>query len=301
MNIPLTALLTLNALLMIVLPLGLGIYLARRLGVSWRLWGIGAATFVLSQVGHIPFNALFTRLFSSGALPKPPDEYALLFSALFLGLSSGLWEETFRYGAYRWWAKDARTWPQGLMLGAGHGGIEAIILGVLAFIALVNMIALNGADLARLLPAEQVPLVQQQVAAYWATPWYLAVLGAVERVFAILFHLTASLIVLQVFLRKQIRWLWLAVLWHATLNAVAILASAYGPLAAEAALAGLSVVNLVLLVVLCRNSPAQLPPPNVATAGVDETAASPGTAEAPDAVVEPPETAEDLDASRFMG
>ncbi len=295
MNLPLVILLTLNSLLMIALPLGLGVYLSRRLEVGWRLWGIGAATFVLSQVGHIPFNALFTRLFDVGALPRPPQAYALLFTALFLGLSSGLWEETFRYGAYRWFVRDARAWPQGLMLGAGHGGIEALILGLLAFVTLSRMIALNGADLAGAVPAEQIPLVQQQIAAYWSTPWYLALLGAVERVFAILFHLTASLLVLQVFLRGQIRWLWLSVLWHATLNAVTVLVSAYGALAAEGVLALLSLVNVALLVTLCRRSPVQLSAPPALLAIQDESAGLPGAA------AEPAETPEDLDASRFIG
>jgi uncharacterized membrane protein YhfC len=43
----------LNGLLMILLPIGLGIYLTRKLSLGWRLWWIGAGTFVLSQVGHI--------------------------------------------------------------------------------------------------------------------------------------------------------------------------------------------------------------------------------------------------------
>ena len=56
----------LNWLLMIGLPVGLGVYLTRRFRLGWRLWWIGAATFVLSQVGHIPFNWILTRLFALG-------------------------------------------------------------------------------------------------------------------------------------------------------------------------------------------------------------------------------------------
>ena len=47
---------SLNALLMIAMPLALGVYLYRRLGAEWRLFGIGAVTFIASQVFHIPFN-----------------------------------------------------------------------------------------------------------------------------------------------------------------------------------------------------------------------------------------------------
>jgi len=46
-----------------------------------------------------------------------------------------------RWFAYRFIVPGARTWPQGPMLGAGHGGAEAIILGGLAGYSLVHAIA----------------------------------------------------------------------------------------------------------------------------------------------------------------
>ena len=78
-------LLTLNFLLMIGLPIALGVVLARRLKQRWGLFGVGAVTFVLSQVGHIPFNALAFR----GAQAWPPAVVALA-----LGLSAGVFEES---------------------------------------------------------------------------------------------------------------------------------------------------------------------------------------------------------------
>ena len=39
----------LNALLMIGMPLGLVIYLTRTWKLGWRLWFIGAATFILHR------------------------------------------------------------------------------------------------------------------------------------------------------------------------------------------------------------------------------------------------------------
>jgi hypothetical protein len=47
---------TINGLLMIVLGIGLGIFLTLKFNLGWRLWWIGAMTFILSQIGHIPFN-----------------------------------------------------------------------------------------------------------------------------------------------------------------------------------------------------------------------------------------------------
>jgi len=82
----------LNGFLMILLPVGLGVYLTRKLSLGWRLWWIGAGTFVLSQVGHIPLNFVLTALFQRGLLPKPPMTWKPIFYAVVLGLSAGLWE-----------------------------------------------------------------------------------------------------------------------------------------------------------------------------------------------------------------
>ncbi len=120
----------LNGLLMVGMPIGLGIYLVRRFHLRWRLWWIGAAGFVISQVGHIPFNSLLTYLFQAKILPQPPAAWAPYFNPVVLGLSAGLFEELTRAAIYAWWAKDARSWRKGVLLGAGHGGAEALLLGL---------------------------------------------------------------------------------------------------------------------------------------------------------------------------
>src|SRR5688572_30652271 len=110
----------LNFLLMIALPILLGAFLARRLGVRWSLFGIGAVTFIASQVVHLPLNAGLTALFANQILPNPPLVWKLPFNAIVLGLTAGLCEEIARYVVYRRWIKSARTWREALMFGAGH-------------------------------------------------------------------------------------------------------------------------------------------------------------------------------------
>jgi uncharacterized membrane protein YhfC len=212
----------LNGLLMIAMPVALGFLITRRFQLGWRLFFIGAATFILSQLGHIPFNYLVTALFQREVLPAPPPEWSAVFSAVFLGLSAGLWEEGMRYAVYRGWAKDARTWSKGVLFGTGHGGIEAILLGLLVLVTYVQMVALRGADLSAVVPADQLTLAQQQVASYWAYPWPVTLLGAVERLFSIPLHIACAVLVLQTFLRKQARWFWFAVLWHALADAAIV-------------------------------------------------------------------------------
>ncbi len=250
----------LNGLLMVVMPILLGLFIFRRYHAAWRIWWIGVAAMVLAQVGHIPFNYLLTYLFRSDVLPDPPKTLVPLFNALVLGLSAGLWEECFRYIAYRWMAKDARTWGQGLMLGAGHGGIEAIVLGLYVLYVLFQMVALRGvADLTTVVPAQQVKLLQQQITTYWGTPWYITLVGAYERALTLVFHLTASIMVLQVFRRGQIRWLWLAVFWHALLDFTAVMLASIHPALSEIGLTVLTLVSLGILYYLRRSTPDVLP------------------------------------------
>jgi uncharacterized membrane protein YhfC len=143
---------------------------------------------------------------------------SLIGASALLGLSAGIFEEGARYLMYRFWAKKARTWEEALMIGAGHGGIEAILLGLLAGYALLQVLALRGVDLATVLPADQVEFARLQVEAYLATPWYASLLGAVERAFAICLHLSLSVLVLQCFIRRRWYWLPLAIGWHALVD-----------------------------------------------------------------------------------
>ena len=247
---------TINWLLMILMPILLGIYLKRRFNLGWRLWWIGAATFILSQVGHIPFNIAVGALIETGVLPAPPPAWELPVQAIFLGLSAGLWEELARYATYRWWAKTARSWSEGLMLGAGHGGIEAILLGLLVLATFAGMLVARNLDLSQMVPPEQLLLAQQQIQAYWSVPWYDTLLGALERASTLVFHLAASLLVLQVFVRRQIRWLWLAVAWHALLDTLAVFASqTWGIYVTEAILAAFALINLGIIFLLRPQEP----------------------------------------------
>lgn len=211
----------LNALLMMALPVGLGMVIAERLKVTWRLFAVGAVTFVASQVVHLPLNYGLTALFNAGILPGPPAEWTLPFNATVLGLTSGLSEEIARYLVYLRWIKTARSWREALMFGAGHGGIEAIIFGALGGVTLLQMVVLRNGDLSAI-PEVQRALAAQQIADYWAAPWYAALLGAVERVFALCVHLAMATTVLQAVVRKNLWWLAAAIWWHAAANGVTV-------------------------------------------------------------------------------
>lgn len=236
----------LNALLMIGLPLLLAIFLKRRYKHSWVLFFSGVVGFIVSQVGHIPFNYLLTLLFQRNVLPAPPQEYQLIFNAIVLGLSAGLWEELVRYGTLRWWiGKNVRTWSQALFFGNGWGGIEAIILGGLALLAFFQLLAMRNIDLSGLIPAAQLELVRQQIESYWTMPWYNSLMGAYERAWTLIIQISFTVLVLQAFTRGKIIWVWLAVTWHALIDALAVyIAGTSGFVAAEVAVTIAGLISL---------------------------------------------------------
>lgn len=215
----------LNPFLMIAMPLALGVVLAKRWKVEWKIFGIGAVVFIASQVLHIPFNQwVLSAGIERFGLAGAKSGSGLVALAVLYGLSAGVFEESARYLTYRFWLKDERIWKSAVMFGAGHGGIEAILLGALALYALIQALVLRGSNLTQVLPPEQIQLAQSQLEFYWSMPWHLALMGAVERVGALCFHLSAAVLVLQAFTRQNPLWVGAAIIWHTAINALALIA-----------------------------------------------------------------------------
>lgn len=215
----------LNVMLMVAMPLALGVFLVRRSRVEWRIFLFGAGTFIGSQIFHWPFNSyVLSPLTERFGLPGPDGGLPLLLYAIIFGLSAGVFEEVARYLVYRIWMRESRTKWDGLMFGTGHGGIESILVAGLAGVALYQAIAYRNADLSAVVPTDQLDLARAQLEAYWAAPWYAMLLSAGERLFAICFHLSASLLVLQAFVRRNPAWLAFAIGWHAIFDSVAVFA-----------------------------------------------------------------------------
>jgi len=234
----------LGVILIFSLAIGLGVFLTRRYNLGWRLYGIGAALFVFSQILHIPFNFLLNKLVA-------PETWQPIYSAVLWGLSAGLFEELVRYGGLRWWAKDARSWAKGLLFGSGWGGIEAILVGAIILINYIYMIFLRTQDLSTNVPPEQLALLQEGVNAYWALAWYDSMLGALERIFTLPIQIALTILVLQVFIRGQSRWLWIAIAWHTLLDAVAVISvRQWGAYATEGILSIFTLLSIGIIFAL---------------------------------------------------
>ncbi len=227
----------LSPLLMIALPLAGGVWLVRRWRLDWAIFGLGAVTFIVSQVFHVPFNHFLLNplLEDLGG-----EGWARVAAALLLGLSAGLFEEVARYLMLRRRADRIRRWPEGILFGLGHGGAEAIIVGLLVAYGLFQALALQGIPLESVVPADRLEVTRAQVEAYWGMAWYEPLWATLERVSAMGFHLMAAILVLKAVRQRRLIWLGAAILAHTALNAIALVA--VGPL-------GVAVTEILLLLI----------------------------------------------------
>jgi uncharacterized membrane protein YhfC len=282
----------LNVAWMLTMPLALGVFLARRLKTGWRPYLIGVGTFLGSQILHIPFNSwLLSPAFDRLGLNPPWQGTGLIVAACALGLSAGVFEEGARYIVLRRWLRDARTWSQGVMFGAGHGGVEAVAVGVITLIALFQAVAYRDADLSSLVPPDQLSAAQAQLAAYWEAPPSLIVLGSVERAIALCVQISLAVVVVRAVTRGNPAWLALAIGWHAFTDALAVfVATRYGPYLTEGVLAVVAFLSLGMLFKLRTPNPSE---PDQPTA--------PPQAEALEPFIPSTPRNSEVEDSRFLG
>lgn len=199
-------------------PVLLAAWLWRKLGANPVGWAIGAATFFVSQIIlRLPWQ-IPLGLWLAKHHPTPAAQWGWLVASAF---SAGLFEETGRYVAYRFAWKD-RTATGALMLGAGHGGLESMLLvGLNLAVSVVLYVGLtHGFTLG--FGAETLEPMRKQFAQL--TP-LLALAGGVERVSSMAVHCGLSVLVLQCFTRASRWWLLAAIGFHGLSNLVGVAAA----------------------------------------------------------------------------
>ncbi|PEC56555.1 YhfC family intramembrane metalloprotease [Bacillus cereus] len=160
---------------------------------------LGVLAFVVSQILiRIPIlnyvNGTSTN-FQMFSVMQP-----VLF-VLLLSLSAGIFEEVARFIAMRYFMKQ-RDWQSGFLFGAGHGGIEAVlIVGIPVISLLLSQTVIQNGD-----------------------SYYFA---GIERIFAMVLHIGLSIIVLHAVVQKKFRYVVYTILIHGTANAIASIIALY--------------------------------------------------------------------------
>ena len=240
----------------IVYPFGLAILAHQRLRVGWRYFWYGALIFLLFQlVTRVPIVTALGVVLAPALRASVVARWAWLTA---LALTAGLAEEIGRYVGYRWlMGREEKTWSKAVMYGVGHGGLESVILvGGGALLSLVSVAVTLAAVNPATLPAGQQHTLVMRFAALAAQLGWEPLLGAWERLWTLPVHIALSVIVLQVFRRRQRRWLWIAVAAHAAFDFIAIalvqaLASSFTALATTLIIEGfIAVAGLIAIWVI---------------------------------------------------
>lgn len=205
-----------SGLLEIFIPVAVGFYVIRRFDTSWRNWFSGALMFLVSLI-RIPLNGYITQLILAGTLTS--FTYSLLVLAP--SLTAGIFEETARYIGFKLLIKDT-AYERGLMYGAGHGGIESMLL-----------VGLNVLSVGVVLMTNPQALPPEQLLQVIATPVYLPFVGVYERIMAMIVQIGLSIMVLESIRRSDKRYLLAAVGIHTLLNFLAVSAVGTGVIVSE--------------------------------------------------------------------
>ena len=163
----------------------------------------GVLAFTISQICiRIPILGLLGQTGWYTVLQYQPVAYGL-----FLGVTAGLMEEGARWVFMRLFLKreEKQQIVHGIAFGLGHGGIEAMLLVGANLLYVLIMEMAGSGELAGVTSGA-------------------VLLAGVERIFAIMFHVGASLIVLWgIRSRKTGRYLFLAVLLHSLMDAAIVI------------------------------------------------------------------------------
>ena len=238
----------------VAFPIVVMIWFKRRYGSTWRLWLCGVLIFVLFQlITRVPLMMYL------GIIVGPIIAESTILAVGWLGVASvtaGLVEEIGRWLGYRYLFPRVRAehnWVNGVMFGLGHGGVESIVLvGGIVLSNLLSYVFISGLDPSQmnaLLSPDQAEAMLTALEQFQAMSPWMPLLGGLERILTLPVQVCLSLLVLQGFVRRERRWLWIAILAHTVVNFVAALVASGGNLvAAELVIAVFGAVALWFIV-----------------------------------------------------
>lgn len=147
--------------------------------------------------------------------------------AIYGGLAAGVFEETGRFVAMKFFMKRNLTRENSLMYGIGHGGIESIMLVGMTYISnLVVAFTINGGGLKEVLDTMDAATKEatiQGLAPLWELPALQFAAAGVERVCAFVLQIALSYLVYTAVKYGKKQFYLLAILLHASVNAIAVL------------------------------------------------------------------------------
>lgn len=216
-----------TALVSIFLPIVLLIMWKKKRKVKIAPFFIGALIFiifalVLENICHSFF------IIRDSALSRFVNGNTWVY-VLYGALAAGLFEETGRFVAFKFFMKNNDDKESAVTYGIGHGGIESILVvgfSMLSSIFLISTLnSMGGIDnYVALVPEESQDMVRSSLMSLYTTAPYVYLMGAVERVATIAFHIALSVFVFMA-VKRPGKWYFypVAILLHVFLDVFAVL------------------------------------------------------------------------------
>lgn len=216
-----------TALVSIFLPIVLLIMWKKKRKVKIAPFFIGALIFiifalVLENISHSFF------IIRDSALSRFVNGNTWVY-VLYGALAAGLFEETGRFVAFKFFMKNNDDKESAVTYGIGHGGIESILVvgfSMLSSIFLISTLnSMGGIDnYVALVPEESQDMVRSSLMSLYTTAPYVYLMGAVERVATIAFHIALSVFVFMA-VKRPGKWYFypVAILLHVFLDVFAVL------------------------------------------------------------------------------
>ena len=221
----------LAGLLAIAIPAALVYLYGKKRKLPLKIAALGAVFFIAVQVLHAPLVIFTQNPIYSLVVGSLGQMGAGLVLAVYLGAMAALFEELARYLIFKYIMKE-RSLEAGKLFGLGWGGIESIIiLGILGTITVfamdqfflnTDLSTYNQTLIQQGLNAtaanQYVEILQTQKADFQNRDPLLPFVGLYERIITMIFHVCASILVMQSILDGKKKGLLLALGAHFVLD-----------------------------------------------------------------------------------
>lgn len=151
--------------------------------------------------------------------------------AFVAGLFPGLFEETGRFVAFKTILRKRKNRETSISYGIGHGGIEVVVLLGLTYINYIIYALMINSGLMQTtinqmmeIAPEQVGQLEEIIVMMTTFSGITLLISVVERIFAVMFHIGASILVFYACKDKSKMWLYpLAIILHTLMDFIAVM------------------------------------------------------------------------------
>jgi len=229
-----------SILIEIAAPLIIASYFAKKFKISWKIFFLGMALFILSMI-RIPLNNILGQFARVNFL----GENLILISIIFPSLTASIFEEGLRTLGIGLIIKN-KTFEKGLMYGIGHGGGgEAMLL--VGISGAVNFVAYKFFTF--------LPQLAPLKAQFDSMLWYMPLVGASERLMAIVIQLAFSVLIMSAFIYRRYYLIAIAFLMHFIVDFIAVYVNIkFGVLWSELTVFLFMLISLLLIFIFNAKS-----------------------------------------------